>query len=211
MSEQLRRFFSNGTTAEIAKRLLGKLLVYHSPDGIMSGYVTETEAYLGQSDSTAHAFQGKRTPANEALYGVPGTIYIYSIHSRLCLDIATQAKDVPEGILIRGIEPYQGLDFMNQNRPRHGFELTNGPGKLMEALGITDKQMNLVEFGEGALDFDLRNEKVPHQIATTARIGVSNKGTWAQKPLRYFVKGNPFVSKTLKRDIDLKNYGWQEK
>ncbi len=140
MSDKLRKFFSEGTTDEITKKLLGKLLVYNSPQGLMSGYITEAEAYLGAKDSAAHAYQGKRTPSNEALYGYPGTVYIYSIHSRLCLDIATQAKDTPEGILIRGIEPYQGIKWMERNRSKHGYNLTNGPGKLMQALGIEDKK-----------------------------------------------------------------------
>lgn len=209
MSDKLRRFFNEGTTDEITKRMLGTLLVYHSPKGLMSGYITEAEAYLGQKDSAAHAYQGKRTPSNEALYGVPGTIYIYSIHGRLCLDVAAQAKDVPEGILIRGIEPYQGIDLMKANRPKSGFELTNGPGKLMDALGIYDKDMNLIELGDTDLDLDVDNVKVPKKIVESGRIGVSDRGTWTDKPYRFYVKGNPYVSKLPKREMDLKTYGWK--
>lgn len=209
MTEQLRKFFSDGTTDEIAKKLLGKLLVYHSVAGVMSGYITETEAYLGVKDTTAHAFAGKRTPSNEPLYGVPGTVYIYSIHSRLCLDIATQAKDIPEGILIRGIQPVQGIELMEQNRAKHGFDLTNGPGKLMEALDITDKQMNLLEFGDTKLDIDLAHGKTPEKIISTGRIGVSTQGSWSEKPYRFIVAGNPYVSKVTKRDMNLTTYGWK--
>ncbi|USS93457.1 DNA-3-methyladenine glycosylase [Fructilactobacillus ixorae] len=208
MTERLRRFFATGTTDEITQRLLGKLLVYHSPHGLMSGYITEAEAYLGQRDSAAHAYQGKRTPANEALYGVPGTIYIYSIHSRLCLDVATQAEEVPEGILIRGLEPVAGRAVMEQHRAKHGYELTNGPGKLMEALGITDKQLNEREFGETALDIDLEHGKTPQKIMASGRIGVSDRGSWTNQPYRFYVAGNPYVSKLPKRDFDLQKHGW---
>ncbi|WP_429970423.1 DNA-3-methyladenine glycosylase [Fructilactobacillus sp. Tb1] len=209
MSEQLRKFFSDGTTDEISKKLLGKLLVYHSPAGIMSGYIVEIEAYLGTKDTTAHAYNGRRTPSNEALYGVPGTVYIYSIHSRLCLDVATRAKDIPEGILIRAIQPVQGLELMEANRARHGFDLTNGPGKLMEALGITNKDMNLLEFGDTNLDIDLVHSKTPERIISTGRIGVSTQGSWSEKPYRFYVAGNPYVSKMLKRDMNLTTDGWK--
>ncbi len=202
-------FYSNGTTDEISKKLLGMLLTYDSPKGLVGGRIVETEAYMGQKDSAAHAFKGRRTASNEPLYGPPGTVYIYSIHGRYLLDVAAQAKDVPQGILIRAIEPTIGLAVMEQNRTRHGVELTNGPGKLMEAFGIADKNMNMEIFGDSKLNIHQDDKKIPIQIEESNRIGVANQGTWATKPLRYFVKGNPYVSGIKKRDYDQKSHGWR--
>ncbi len=130
-------------------------MVYHSQQGQMTTLIVETEAYLGQKDSTAHAFQGHRSVANEALYGPPGTIYIFSLRGRMMLNFITQQREVPQGILIRGIEPIAGREIMEQNRSKQGFELTNGPGKLTEALGITDRTLNLTLLNQGSLKLDL--------------------------------------------------------
>lgn len=186
------------------------LLTYQSPKGLVGGWIVETEAYLGQLDSAAHAFKGRRTASNEPLYGPPGTVYIYSIHGRYLLDVAAQAKDVPQGVLIRAVEPFIGKEIMLKNRAKTGFDLTNGPGKLMEAFGISDKKMNFEIFGDNSkLDIHKHRKKIPQMIETSNRIGVSNQGDWAGKPLRYFVKGNPFVSGMKKRDMDLDHFGWR--
>ncbi|GAK48344.1 3-methyladenine DNA glycosylase [Secundilactobacillus oryzae JCM 18671] len=205
---QLYDFFTGRPTEMIARELLGKTLIYHTPAGTISGYVTEAEAYLGPNDSAAHAYAGKRTPANEALYREPGTIYIYSIHGRYSFDVATQAAGTPEGILVRGLEPAEGISLMEQNRAKHGFELTNGPGKLMEAFGINDKALNLVHLDDAPLTISLTG-KEPQEVGESPRIGVSQKGDSTFLPLRYFVKGNPFVSGMRKRDMDLVRHGWQ--
>lgn len=201
-------FYSSGSTDEISKKLLGMLLTYESPEGLVGGWIVETEAYMGQQDSAAHAFKGRRTPSNEPLYGPPGTVYIYSIHGRYLLDVAAQPKGVPQGILIRAIEPTIGIDIMMKNREKHGVDLTNGPGKLMEAFGIADKKMNMEIFGDSQLDIHQNDKKIPAQIEESNRIGVANQGTWATKPLRYFVKGNPYVSGIRKRDVDETTHGW---
>lgn len=203
-------FYASASTDEIAKQMLGMLLTYESPKGRVGGWIVETEAYMGQKDSAAHAFKGRRTASNEPLYGPPGTVYIYSIHGRYLLDVAAQEKDVPQGVLIRAIEPTIGKDIMLTNRAKDGVDLTNGPGKLMEAFGISDKKMNMHIFGDVALDIHQDEKKVPAVIESSNRIGVSNQGDWATKPLRYFVKGNPFVSGIRKRDVDSETRGWRE-
>ncbi|MGF2394368.1 DNA-3-methyladenine glycosylase [Lentilactobacillus otakiensis] len=202
-------FYSSGTTDEISKKILGMLLTYDSPKGMVGGRIVETEAYMGQQDSAAHAFKGRRTPSNDPLYGPPGTVYIYSIHGCYLLDVAAQEKDVPQGILIRAIEPTIGLSIMEANRTKHGVDLTNGPGKLMEAFGIADKKMNMEIFGDSKLDIHQDDKKIPAQIEESNRIGVANQGSWATMPLRYFVKGNPYVSGIRKRDFDKENHGWR--
>ena len=139
----------------------------------------------------------------------PGTVYIYSIHGRYLLDVAAQEKDVPQGALIRAVEPTIGQKIMLANRKKHGFDLTNGPEKLMEAFGIADKEMNFEIFGNHSkLAIDQQRKKAPAQIETSNRIGVANQGDWATRPLRYFVKGNPYVSGIKKRDVDQENFGW---
>ncbi len=202
-------FYSSSTTDQISREMLGMLLTYDSPKGLVGGWIVETEAYMGQKDSAAHAFKGRRTASNEPLYGPPGTVYIYSIHGRYLLDVAAQEKDIPQGVLIRAVEPIIGLDIMEQNRTKHGVDLTNGPGKLMEAFGIADKKMNMEIFGDSKLNIHQQDKKIPAHIEESNRIGVANQGTWATKPLRYFVKGNPYVSGIKKRDVDLKTHGWR--
>ncbi|WP_416353857.1 DNA-3-methyladenine glycosylase [Agrilactobacillus fermenti] len=208
--QQLIDFFDHRPTELIAQDLLGKTLLYHGPKGTVGGLIVETEAYLGQQDTAAHAYQGHRSKANEPLYGPPGTIYIYQRHSQYCFDIAAQAKDIPQGILIRGLEPTIGLAIMQQNRQRPNFyEITNGPGKLMQALGIQSTDMNNLQMDHAPLTIDLTTFKTPRAIESSARIGVRKNGTWVDKPLRFFVTGNPYVSKMRKREMQLETRGWQ--
>lgn len=202
-------FYASAPTGQLTKAILGMLLTYDSPKGRVGGWIVEAEAYMGQQDSAAHAFKGRRTASNEPLYGPPGTVYIYSIHGRYLLDVAAQEQDVPQGILIRAIQPTIGEDIMLTNRDKFGVNLTNGPGKLMEAFGIDDKKMNFEIFGDCQLNIDKQTQKIPAAIEASNRIGVANQGDWATKPLRYFVKGNPYVSGIKKRDVDLENFGWR--
>lgn len=205
----LDEFFSGRPTQEITRDLLGKLLCYQSPQGLVSGYIVEAEAYLGVADSAAHAYEGRRTKANGALYGAPGNIYIYTIRGYYAFDVAVQPAGEPQGILVRGIEPKDGLAIMQQNRPKSGSELTNGPGKLMRALGINDLKWNNTMLNEGPISIDFEETKTPAEIATSARIGVSHRGGQTNAPYRYFVAGNPYVSGMRKRDMDWESLGWQ--
>lgn len=175
---------------------------------MLSALIVETEAYLGQKDSTAHAYRGHRSPANEALYGPPGMIYIFSLRGQLMLNFITQKRNVPQGILIRGIEPLTGIEIMEHNRAKHGYDLTNGPGKLTQALGIFDRSLNLTLLDQGPLTLELRSAKQPRAIKASARINVSKRGTWTNKPLRFFVAGNPYVSLMPKRQMDFRDHGW---
>lgn len=124
------------------------------------------------------------------------------------LNFITQAAEVPEGILIRGVQPENGLDLMYKNRAVAGPSLTNGPGKLTQAFGMT-LALNQKGLNEDALSLELPAAAYPQQIATSARIGVPNKGEWMDAPLRYFVAGNPYVSKITKKTIDTETLGWR--
>ncbi|MGF7437470.1 DNA-3-methyladenine glycosylase [Lentilactobacillus senioris] len=204
-------FFREGTTDQIAQKLLGTTLNYRNPDGqLFSGLIVETEAYLGELDSAAHAFKGRHTAANDPLYGPAGTIYIYSIYGHYLFDVATQEAGVPQGVLIRAIQPTVGIEQMQINRHQTGYNLTNGPGKVMAAFGIHDLNLNGRLAQQPPLWIDYSHPKQPQAIIASARIGVENQGDWASKPYRFLVGGNPYVSKIRKREVDLINLGWQD-
>lgn len=201
-------FFSGRDTLTITRDLLGKLLIYDSPAGQIGGYIVEAEAYLGAVDPGAHAYQNRRVPSNEPLYGLPGTIYIYAIRGFYDFDVVTQAAEEPQGILIRAVEPAIGLDLMRQNRPQQpDLNLTSGPGKLMRALNIHDTKLNGLDFHESPLKIISQASRIPEEITTTPRIGVRTADNWRDH-YRVFVTGNPYVSKMHKRDYKLDDYGW---
>lgn len=208
MMTTMAAFFSARSAGNITRELLGKLLRYESPQGLVSGYIVEAEAYLGVADSAAHVYKGRRTKANDALYGAPGNVYIYTSRGYYAFDVATQAQGEPQGILIRGVEPKDGLDIMQANRPKTGSELTNGPGKLMQAFGVTDLRWNNVMITDSPFKIDLQDQRVPAQILTSARIGVSKRGGQTNSPYRYYVAGNPYVSGMRKREMNLATHGW---
>lgn len=202
-------FFDQRSTFAITKDLLGKLLIYNSPQGQVGGYIVEAEAYLGRRDPGAHAFAGRRVPSNEPLYGAPGTIYIYAIRGFYAFDVVTQPREEPEGILIRGLEPVIGIAQMKQNRPgQPAFNLTSGPGKLMQALNIHETSLNSQDFQMSPLKIIADQARRPKKILTSERIGVRTADSWADH-YRAFVSGNPYVSRMRKRDYDLTTHGWQ--
>ena len=191
MSDVYTSFFKSATTPELARQLLGKTLTYQTLNGLVGGLIVETEAYVGAQDRAAHSFGNRRTPSNEGLYGPGGSLYIYSQRQYFFFDIATQEQDNPEGILIRAIQPTLGLEIMEQNRQKHGFDLTNGPGKLMQAFGVTDKSENLRKLAESRFAIDFKNYRIPEEIIATPRIGISQaEPYWAEIPLRFVVAGN---------------------
>ena len=190
--------FINETTAQIAQTLLGKKLVLDHHDIQMSGYIVETEAYVGPEDRACHSFGWKRTPRLESLYLAGGTIYIYLMHTHHMLNIVTQRAKVPEAVLIRAIQPVEQLAVMEKNRQATGFNVCNGPGKLTKAMGIT-KELNGMMINEGNLRLDEVNAVCPRHIGTSPRIGIPNKGKWTEAPLRFYVEGNPYVSQMPKR------------
>ena len=173
--------------------MLGSVLECETDDGIASGIIVETEAYLGEHDLACHAAAG-RTTRTEPLYGPPGTSYVYFIYGMYwCFNAVTRAEGLPSAVLVRALEPLDGTALMHERRPRvtNDVDLTNGPGKLCTALGITGSmsgkslQRKPVRIREG--------ERVPNEdVAVTTRIGITRSADW---PLRWIVRGNRFVSK----------------
>lgn len=201
-------FNTDKSTQEVAQELLGYQLISETPEGTTTGWLVETEAYLGAIDMAAHTYQWRRTPRVEAMYDAPGTIYLYQMMGNILLNIITKEKGEPEGILVRAVQPEKGIHLMEERRKGMvGYDLTNGPGKMSEALGIEMNQYGSL-ITKPPLYIDFTNKKEPREILKTPRIGIPNKEEWTDAPLRYIVKGNPYVSRR-KGIMDLENYGWK--
>jgi DNA-3-methyladenine glycosylase len=189
----LPRAFYERETEIVAREMLGTVLECETDDGIASGIIVETEAYLGEHDLACHAAAG-RTARTEALYGSPGTSYVYFIYGMYwCFNAVTRAEGLPSAVLVRAIEPLDGIALMHKRRPRVKSEvdLTNGPGKLCTALGITgsmsaqglQRRPLVIREGEPVAD---------DRVEVTTRIGITRCADW---PLRWIVRGNRYVSK----------------
>ena len=195
-------------TVTIAKDLLGVRIIYQDELQTFTGYIVETEAYIGTKDRAAHGYNGKRTPKVESLYKQGGTIYAHVMHTHLLINFVTQLEGQPEGVLIRAIEPEEGIELMAINRGKNGFELTNGPGKWTKAFNIP-RHLDGSKLNEGRLKIDTKNRKYPKEIEASGRIGIPNKGEWTHKPLRFTVKGNPYISRMKKSDMRQPEYTWR--
>jgi len=201
--------FINNTTVENAKNLLGKKLLVEHDGNYVGGYIVEVEAYLGINDMAAHAYNGRRTPKVESMYKSGGTIYVYTMHGHNMINLVMQTEGTPEGVLIRAIEPTDGIEIMKKNRDAQGYNLTNGPGKFTKAMGIT-REFNGTTVNQGRIILDVTNCKKPKKIVATPRIGIPNKGIWTDELLRFHVCGNPYVSAMTKRNMKEAKDTWAD-
>jgi len=184
-----QKFFNQSTT-DLARALLGKYLVL----GDLRGKIVETEAYLFHDDPGCHASRGL-TPRNAPMFGPAGRTYVYFIYGMYyCLNIVSGKTGEGEAVLIRALEPVQGIEIMMQRRNTNKIEnLCNGPGKLTQAFGITKEHNNQSLFtGE----LQIHNSREKPEIGASKRIGLSAGG---ELELRFFIKGNSFVSKQPKK------------
>jgi len=190
----------------LAQALLGRRLVRMLDDGTrLSGIIVETEAYVGAMDRAAHSYNLRRTPRNEAMYSRPGTAYVYFTYGmHHCVNVVCGQEGEPVAVLIRALQPVEGIEFMKAARnpggaprPMRDTDLCSGPGKLCQALRI-DRTLNGLDL---ALDSRLwiENGELPagSTIINTARIGVDSAADWALAPLRWYVE-NPNVSARFK-------------
>jgi DNA-3-methyladenine glycosylase len=191
---KLRRSFYEQPTIEVARQLLGKYLIRKHPDGTTVGRIVETEAYIGPQDKACHASRG-RTPRTEIMFGRAGHAYVYMIYGfHYMLNIVTEAADFPAAVLIRAVEPLEGLSLMQSRRQTERLRsLASGPGKLCRAFAI-DRTLNGNDVCGKVLYLDDHGEPAP-KVMTTPRIGVDYAGKWKDKPWRFLIKGNEFVSK----------------
>lgn len=200
-------FFTGRPTTEIAQALLGTTLLYRTNDSVLGGLIVEAEAYLGTNDTAAHAYNGRRSAFSEPLYREAGTLYIYQLRANYLFDIVTQPKNVPEGVLIRAIEPTHNLEQMLVNRGKGGVQVTNGPGKLVQALGVRDQRDNLTPLEASPFAISLTETRRPRKILALPRVGVNADAASGQLPLRFVVAGNPYISDSRKRDWQ-SDHGW---
>lgn len=187
----------------VARRLLGQRLVRSVDDTRLAGTIVDVEAYLGLEDRAAHTFNGRRTQRNESMYLPGGHAYVYMIYGiHHCLNIVCGRAGEGIAVLIRALEPMDGIDLMHTHRdPRKALrrplrerDLCSGPGKLAQALRI-DKSLDGECLRSSETLWIERGERVSEKaIARSARIGVDYAGEWASKPLRFFLRGNPHVS-----------------
>ncbi|MBK5481888.1 DNA-3-methyladenine glycosylase [Peribacillus sp. TH16] len=185
--------FYQQPTLVLAKSLLGCLLVKETSEGIASGFIVETEAYMGPEDRAAHSFGNRRTKRTEVMFGKSGMIYTYVMHTHTLVNVVSGGLDKPEAILIRAVEPYSGLELMHERRGLADFrKLTNGPGKLSKALGIT-----MADYGQPFTKkpLYLASGKKPEHISSGPRIGIGNSGEAKDYPWRFWVTDNPFISR----------------
>ncbi len=186
----LKRSFYLRNSVLVARELLGKILRYESEKGVLSGRIVETEAYLAESDPASHSYKG-RSKRNEALFGEGGHAYIYHIHKYFCMDVVTGGFGIAQSVLLRAVEPLEGIEVMKKNR-NSAIEkgLTSGPGKLCMAYGIT-RNMYGADLTKLPLTIE-EGPKVQCEIITTTRVGISQA---KDLPLRFYLKDNLFVSK----------------
>lgn len=195
--------FLKDDTLNAAKSLLGKKITTNIDGQTTSGYITEVEAYLGEHDKAAHSYGLRRTKKNEMMYRDYGGVYVYTMHGHHCMNFITKDAATPEGVLIRAIEPIEGIETMMERRGRT-INLTDGPGKLTQSLGVKRELHNGSRLNKGGIN--LSEGKIPKEIIESKRIGIDNKEEAVAYLYRFTVKGNPNVSKD-KIDID-DNNGW---
>lgn len=194
---RLDKNFFQKNTKQLAKELLGTFLVHKTPEGTTVGKIVETEAYLFKNDPACHAARGK-TKRNAPMFESAGIIYVYFIYGvHYCFNIVSGKEDQGEAVLIRALEPVQGIELMQKRRGPNieQKDLCNGPAKLVEAMAInkTHNQSSLLNGPIAVYDknsFSTGKSKI--NIVRTTRIGI-NLG--AELPLRFYIKDSEFISK----------------
>ena len=194
-------FYDRTDVVQIAKELLGKILVTNFDGALTAGRIVETEAYAGETDRASHAWNGRRTKRTEVMYGKPGTVYVYlcyGIHQMF--NVVTNEKDIPHAILIRALEPVAGQETMlqrfgvSEGKRKDPYFLTKGPGNVGRALGLhtshtgSDLQGDQVYIGDDGVLVE------PELVGVSPRIGVDYAGDHAEWHYRFYIRGNKYVS-----------------
>jgi DNA-3-methyladenine glycosylase len=197
MKKLSREFYTRDDTLQIAREILGKTLVVPTEGGTrVSGKIVEVEAYLGEIDKAAHAYGGRRTDRNEICYDLGGKVYVFFIYGMYWqLNLVTGLVESPHVILIRAVEPLEGIEIMRERRgPMKDQNLTSGPGKLCIAFGI-NRGLNGADLLEEKIWLEEGEEISAEQIASGKRIGIDYAQEFAERPWRFWIEGNKFVSR----------------
>lgn len=194
-AERCGRDFFDRPCEDLAKALLGCVVVRVCGGEECRGRVVETEAYLGGEDKAAHSYNGHRTKRNEAMYMDPGTAYVYTVYGmHCCLNISSRGEGA--AVLLRALEPVGGVEAMKERRKavRRERDLCNGPAKLCQALAINRScdKLDLVSGQELWLE---HGSGEVGEVASGERVGVDYAGEWASKPLRFYLQDSPCVSR----------------
>jgi len=200
---KLDRDFYLRDALTVAKDLLGKQLVHETNDYRAVGKIVETEAYMGPMDKASHAFGGRRTNRNEVMYHTGGISYVYLIYGMYhCFNVVTEPKDKASAVLVRAVEPVEGLEYMSRLRynvdlsclsSKQRLGLCNGPGKLCISFGIGRAENGLDLCGNTLYLNEMKNE--PFNIIASPRINIDYAGEFIDKPWRFYIEGNKYVSK----------------
>ena len=177
----------------VARELIGKKLVTNLPEGLTSGIIVETEAYMGAIDAASHAYKGK-TERTKIFYGAGGFVYVYLIYGmHICTNVIANVENIPEAVLIRALEPVDGIELMKRRRNKDNLRgLCSGPGKLSQALGITKNFYGADLCGDKI--FIVEDEEL--SITATKRINVDYAGEATNYLWRFIATGNKFLSTT---------------
>ena len=191
-----KSFYIRENVLQLSKELLGKVLVTNIEGIYTSGMITETEAYQAPEDKASHAYNNRRTPRTEIFYNTGGIGYVYLCYGiHYLFNVVTNKENIPHAILIRSLEPIDGIDSMMVRRKKTKFDktLTSGPGALSQAMGI-NKLHNSISLTGDAVWIEDRNIQIRNICATT-RVGINYTEEYIDKPWRYYIEGNKWVSR----------------
>ena len=189
----LPRSFYARSVLVVARDVIGQILVHETAEGRVTGRIVEAEAYSGPEDRASHSFGGRRTARTEVMYGAPGHAYVFFVYGmHWHFNLVTTALDVPHAVLIRAVEPLEGIELMASRRGIAATrkELTNGPGKLCRAFAI-DRENYGADLTRGPLHLLPGS---PTRAVRSPRIGVDYAGAWAERPYRFYDPKSPYVS-----------------
>lgn len=197
---RLQRPFYRRDAVAVARGLLGQRLVSRLDGGLTSGIIVETEAYLGGTDKAAHTYGDRRTARNETMWGDGGHLYVYLVYGmHHCANVVAGRAGEPIAVLVRALQPDEGIDVMfdRRRRARRRIDLCSGPGKLCQALGIARSHdgVDLVVGGDVGIERRRARTLSSSRIASGPRIGIGYAEEWRHEPLRFWVRDNPHVSK----------------
>ena len=192
-----KSFYLNKNVIDVSKKLLGKVLTTQKDNTITSGIIVEVEAYAGINDRASHAYNHKRTQRTEVMYEIGGISYVYLCYGMYYLfNVITNGKNIPHAVLIRSLEPLDGIDIMEDRRKIKGkkYNLSNGPGKLSLALGI-NKKFNGESLLSNKIWIQDNGIKLSEKdILSGPRIGVDYAKEDAKLPYRFYIKDNKWIS-----------------